>query len=324
LKVLVTGGYGFIGHNVVQQLEHLGHSVVIVDNCTNYDSIPWKELFSLQKERSQFIKTNANYRLDIESKVLNKVFQTHCPTIVIHLASFPRQKTVSADPIMGARTMIEGLVNLCELSREHKVTRFVNVSSSMVYGDFVENVPETALCNPQGQYGILKHAGEKIVQDCTAHGYFDHTIVRPSAVYGPRDVEDRVVAKFMLAAIRGETLNVNGSKEHLDFTYVEDAAAGIVGAALSENTANKTYNITRSQSRSLLEAAELAIKIAGKGNIVINPKNQNYPSRGSLNTFAAQRDFGFNPKIDIEEGFQRYYEYLTSSLYWSSKTVQQS
>ena len=123
----------------------------------------------------------------------------------------------------------------------------------------------------------------------------------------------------MLQAMRGETLKVNGSNETLDFTYVQDAADGFVAAALSDATVNRTYNITKSHSRTLLEAAELAVKIVGKGNIEVRGKDADFPSRGALNIDAARRDFGFDPKIDVEEGFQKYYDWLSTSPYWQSR-----
>jgi nucleoside-diphosphate-sugar epimerase len=237
------------------------------------------------------------------------------------MASFPRQKVVNANPAMGARTMMEGLMNLCESAKKHKVSKFLYISSSMVYGDFTDDVVEDYNCKPQGQYGIMKLSGEHIVKDYSRRNCFNHTIIRPSAVYGPLDVEDRVIAKFMLTAMRDGILKVNGANETLDFTYVEDAADGIVAAALSENTNNKTYNITKSHSRSLLDAANLAVKIAGKGTIEVKDKDADFPSRGALNIDAARRDFGYDPKVDVEEGFERYYGWLSNSPFWSSKTV---
>jgi nucleoside-diphosphate-sugar epimerase len=125
----------------------------------------------------------------------------------------------------------------------------------------------------------------------------------------------------MLTAMRDGTLKVNGASETLDFTYVEDAADGIVAAALSDNTHNKTYNITKSHSRSLLDAANLAVNIVGKGTIEVKDKDADFPSRGALNIDAARKDFGYDPKVDVEEGFQKYYEWLSSSPFWSQKTV---
>jgi UDP-glucose 4-epimerase len=164
----------------------------------------------------------------------------------------------------------------------------------------------------------MKLAGEWLVKDYARRTDMSYIIIRPSAVYGPLDVEDRVVAKFMLAAMRGETLKVNGANETLDFTYVDDAADGIVAAAVGSHR-NKTYNITKSHSTTLLEAAKLAVAIVSKGVIEVRDKDADFPSRGALNIDAAKRDLGFDPKVDINEGFQRYYEWLNNSVYWNNK-----
>jgi nucleoside-diphosphate-sugar epimerase len=134
-------------------------------------------------------------------------------------------------------------------------------------------------------------------------------------------VEDRVISKFLISAMRDQVIHVRGSDELLDFTYVDDTVAGVIGAALSDAAENSTYNITRGRSRSLLEAALLAVSTAGGGRIQILDPDQAFPSRGQLNITAAQRDFGFAPTVDIEQGLRFYYEWLNDSVYWSQKTV---
>jgi nucleoside-diphosphate-sugar epimerase len=189
----------------------------------------------------------------------------------------------------------------------------------MVYGNFSDDVTEDFDCQPQGQYGIMKYMGEKLVQDYTRRGCFDHVIIRPSAVYGELDVEDRVVSKFITQAIRGETLKIRGAGEVLDFTYVDDAAMGITQAALSDNTHGKIYNITRSaeQIRTLQEAAELIISIVGNGQYQVQDRDMAFPSRGRLNIERARTDFGYDPKINIEEGFKKYHAwYLQNPTLW--------
>ena len=320
MRILVTGGLGLIGHNIVNKLESLGHEITIVDNKTSYGLIPADELNYLMDERIKKIKTRDIFNADItDYYALDEIINDDKPEIIIHLASFPRQKVVNVNPRAGSRTMSEGLINLLELAKKHKVRRFVYISSSMVYGDFTDDVTEDAICKPQGQYGIMKLAGEWLVKDYTRSCNLEHTIIRPSAVYGPLDVEDRVISKFILSALRGQTLKVNGVNETLDFTYVDDAAEGIVAATLSENAINKTYNITKSHSRTLKYAAELAVKLAGKGSIEIKDKDADFPSRGSLNIAAARNDFNFDPKVDVEEGFKIYYDWIVNSPYWSKK-----
>jgi nucleoside-diphosphate-sugar epimerase len=321
MRFIVTGGAGFIGHNVVRQLEAQGHQCFIIDNCTNYGFVPKEELAYLKKERRNRIRSSVHH-IDIRNhEEVKNFFMTFGGGVsaVIHLASFPRQKVVGANPVWGSEVMSTALVNLLEETKRCRIPKFVYISSSMVYGDFTDDVHEDYNCKPQGQYGIMKLMGEHLVQDYTRRGCFDHTIIRPSAVYGEYDVEDRVVSKFMLSAMRGQILKVNGASETLDFTYVEDAAAGIVGSTLSENARNKTYNITKSHSWSLLDAANLAVTIAGKGFVEVRDKDADFPSRGALNIDAARADFGYDPQVDVEEGFRRYYEWFKASKFWQSK-----
>ena len=320
-KILVTGGLGLIGHNIVQRLEAQGHEVAITDIRTNYGLVPQEELDYLLTERRKKIQTDRIHAVDIADRDgIDWLVNHYKPDTILHLASFPRQKVVSVNPQVGSRTMSEGLLNLLEAAKKHAVGKFVYISSSMVYGDFDNDVTEDAECRPQGQYGIMKLAGEWLVRDYARRTDMSYMIIRPSAVYGPLDVEDRVISKFILTAMRGGTIKVNGANETLDFTYVDDAADGIVAATVSEHK-NKTYNITKSHSKTLLEAAQLAVAIVGQGTIEVRDKDADFPSRGALNIDAARQDLGFDPKVDIDEGFQIYYEWLKDSVYWSQKAV---
>lgn len=321
MKILVTGGLGLIGHNVVQRLQARGEEVAIIDTRTTYGIIPQDELDYLMEERLKKINNHPVYNTDITNAgPLDYVIEQEKPDVIIHMASFPRQKVVNANPAWGARVMIEGLTNICESAKKHKVERVVYISSSMVYGNFEDQVEEDYGCRPIGQYGIMKLTGEDLVKDYHRKDAFDYAIIRPSAVYGPLDVEDRVVAKFMLQAMRGETLRVNGASETLDFTYVDDAADGIVAAATRIMARNNTYNITKSHSVSLLGAAEMIVKIVGKGEIEVKDKDVDFPSRGALCIDRAKVILGYDPKVDVEQGFQKYYEWLSQSSYWSAKT----
>jgi len=324
MKILVTGGLGLIGHNVVKRLQDQSHTVSIVDNQTTYGIIPRAELDYLMRERLKKLKQAPLHlytRNICDRESINDIFEIEQPDVVIHMASFPRQKVVNANPAWGASVIMEGLINILESAKKHRVRRVVYISSSMVYGDFEDDVTEDAVCKPQGQYGIMKLAGEDLVKDYTRRGCFDYVILRPSAVYGPLDVEDRVVSKFMLTAMQGGVLRVNGANETLDFTYVDDAADGVVAAALVPAAANQTFNITKSHSVSLSQAAEMIVKIAANGTIELRDKDADFPSRGALNIDRARAVLGYDPKIDVAEGFDNYHAWFKSSLYWAPKTV---
>jgi nucleoside-diphosphate-sugar epimerase len=321
MKILVTGAAGFIGHNVVRFLEKQDHEIFGLDNRTNYGFIPQDEAEYLFKERARRVHTfpmvgDIRDNDDVQQRVGMFGIKT-----IVHLASFPRQKVVEQNPALASEVMSTGLINLLEAARTHQIKRFVYISSSMVYGDFDSDVTEDAQCNPVGQYGIMKYMGEQLVKDYARRYGFEYVIIRPSAVYGEYDVEDRVVSKFMLGAMRGETLKVKGAGEVLDFTYVEDAAMGIAQAATSPRAANKIYNITRSSEKvyTLKDAAELAIAIAGRGQIEIQDRDLSFPKRGRLNIERAVNDFNYSPTVNVEEGFRRYYDWFQKSYYWQQR-----
>ena len=315
MKIMVTGGAGFIGHNVVNKLEKIGHECLVLDNFTDYGIIPPKELDSLHGERKKYYKAPIHYVdirnfIDVEWAIIE--FQ---PEIIIHLAGFPRQKFINLCPKLAADTMIGGLVGLLECAKKYGVRRFVYVSSSMVYGDFMEPVREFSPTNPVGQYGIFKLAGEMLTRDYAYRTAMEYIIIRPSSVYGPRDIKDRVINKFFIAAMKGKPLQVEGINETLDMTYIDDAVMGIVEASLNLKHFNTVYNITRSVSHTLKEAAELIIQIVGNGAIEIKAKDKDMPSRGRLSIDKAQWELGYTPKIDIEEGFQKCYEWIKNTVY---------
>jgi nucleoside-diphosphate-sugar epimerase len=321
MRFLVTGGAGFIGHNVVRYLEQMGHECIILDRITDYGFVDKKELEYLKRERLKRIHASIHH-IDLRDHAAVKTMMGSFEFGgVIHLASFPRQKVFAKNPVWGAEVMGTGLINLLEWTRAYQIPKFVYVSSSMVYGNFRDGVREDAECQPTGQYGIMKYMGEKLVEDYASRGAFDYTIVRPSAVYGELDVEDRVVSKFMLAAMRDQTITVRGANESLDFTHVDDIAQGIALAAVKSEANSNTYNMTRCASKqiTLLDAAALCIKIAGRGKIDIQDKDPNFPSRGRLNIDRAKQELGYNPIVNVKEGFRRYHKWFQESAYWQQK-----
>ena len=310
MKIMVTGGLGFIGHHLVQHLCHLGHQVSIIDNVTDYGSVNSAEVGRLVSSRLKTIpKSVIIYRADINDYAdFQSIFNVNSYDVVIHLASFPRQKTVSKNPALAARTMIEGNINLLQTCSN--VGKFIFVSSSMVYGDFSGSVTEDSPCNPKGQYGILKFAGENLVKDWSSKMSVPYTIIRPSAVYGSNDISDRIVPKFLSAANDNKTLNVNGKDESIDFTYISDLVSGIALATEKKESENQTFNMTRGFARTIYDAAQISTAIAGGGEIKMNNPDDSYPSRGTLDINKAKSLLGYNPTVDIEIGLEKTYNYL--------------
>jgi len=309
MKILVTGGLGFIGHEVVKLLSP-DHSIMVIDSMTNYNFIPLNQMMSLFQVRQSDLRNQVpTRRIDIRDRgTVQKCVDDFQPDVIIHLASYPRQKVVQENPSVASEVMSTGLINLLEAGKG-TISKFVYVSSSMVYGDFDDMVTEKQECNPRGQYAIMKYAGEKLTADYKKH--FDYTIIRPSAVYGPRDVEDRVLSKFVMGALRGEVLKVKGASEVLDFTYSTDTAQGIALAA-TKTCKYDIYNITRCETKpiTLEKAALTAISLVGQGSLELLDRDLDFPSRGRLDTTRAIRDLGFNPTVNFIDGCQQYVDWM--------------
>ncbi len=325
-KVLVTGGLGFIGHKVVEKLQKANYKVEIVDALTTYGLLDKEELEYLYNERLKLLHEDTQiHKMDIaEIDAMDAVFQQFKPDYVMHLASFPNEKLTKENPVEAAHTMCQGLATVLDNCVRHKIKRIMYTSSSMVLGSFNDDtspdgVTEFHNTDPQGSYAIWKRAGEQIVKQCNRESDLDYVIVRPSAVYGPLDNGNRVIAKFIVNAMRNQKLSVHGVKEKLDFTYVDDLADGMINSMLKGKTG--IYNLTRGKSVTINDAARTVTKIIGKGSVSIKEKDRDQPSRGTLNIDKAKKDFKFDPRIDVEEGIKLYYEWIKDSVYWSPKTV---
>ena len=314
-KILLTGGLGFIGHTIVRKLEDTEHTPVIIDNRSDYcGAIDHNELETLITERKALFKTEVtDYNVDIvDGMRLDNIIEDERPDVIIHLAAFPRAKVVIHNPQVGCDVILKGLLNLLESCRKHNVKRFVFISSSMIYGDFEQDGNlETASTNPIEPYGIMKLCAENLVRNYNRLYGLEYSIVRPSAVYGPYDVVDRVLSKFIVKAKADETMSINGEGLALDFSYVDDVADGMILCATHPKAANETFNITRSIARTLVDAGNIIIdETNSNSELIVSENDGKYPKRGALDISKARDLLGFNPTVNIEEGLKQYIDSL--------------
>jgi nucleoside-diphosphate-sugar epimerase len=235
MKILVTGGKGFIGSKIVEMLCK-EHSVTVVDNHDTYGIIAKDKLQKLFQWRTR--NWNPDKVSVVHGDILDrgtclKAFSYH-PDIVIHLATYPRAKIVENDPIHGVPKVIDTTVNVLWHCAKFGVRKVIYISSSMVYGDFVDGTKEDSKTKPINIYGEAKLTGERLTKLYAKSEGLNYVVVRPSGVYGPGDLPDRVVSKFFEKAISNDTITLHDGNNKVDFTYRDDAADGIVKAALSQ------------------------------------------------------------------------------------------
>ena len=182
----------------------------------------------------------------------------------------------------------------------------------MIYGDFDQECnPETASTNPIEPYGIMKLCAENLVRNYNRLYGLEYSIVRPSAVYGPYDVVDRVLSKFIVKAKANKTMSINGEGLALDFSYVDDVADGMILCATHPNAKNETFNITRGVARTLVDAGNIIIsETNSNSDLIVNENDGKYPKRGTLDISKAKDLLGFNPMVNLEEGLAQYIKSL--------------
>ena len=315
MKILVTGGKGFIGSKIVEMLSK-DHKVTVVDNHDTYGIMTKEDLHKLLQWRTRNWKAENVSVIDgdiLDRLVCLKAF-SHNPEIVIHLATYPRAKIVDEDPIVGIPKVINTTTNLLWHSEKWNVKKFVYVSSSMVYGDFVDGTKEDASTKPKNIYGEAKLTGERMVKLFAKRDGLNYNIIRPSGVYGPGDMPDRVVSKFFAKAMKNETITLHNGNNKVDFTYRQDAARGIVLAALS-SVANVSFNITAGNATSLRTLAETIIEITGSESDIEDIGNHKlYPMRGTLDISRAKDLLDYEPEFSLKQGLDSYYDWLQNKI----------
>ena len=315
MNILVTGGAGFIGSHIARELLEEGHKVFIYDSFVQYISPLASNYqkcletrFAGIKDHVEIIRGDTRDKMDVRSCILKTK-----PEIIIHMAALPLADLSNTHTEEALGTIISGTVNILDIIREVDfVKRFVYTSSSMVYGDFEsEPVHEDHSKRPKDVYGGAKLAGEIMTQAYGRRFDIEYAIVRPSAVYGPTDVNLRVSQIFLENAIAGKELVLYDSgKSRLDFTFVKDCAHGIILVAHSKNAANEVFNITCGEGRSLKELADILKQYFPDLRMRIEESSQVFrPKRGALDITRARTLLGYNPRYSLEEGIREYMEY---------------
>jgi len=320
-NVLITGGLGFIGTALAKKIieKKIAKKCILVDNFGGYINPLLNNFYDYRKKRLEKIPKNKFIieRLDTNNfKALYQVIKKYNPEIIFHTAALPLAKITNVNADEAKQGSVDSTINLIDSirmmkSKYFKKLRFVYISSSMVYGDFKKKiVKEDDYKNPKDAYGIMKYSGEIITEGLCKLYNIPYTIIRPSAVYGPMDMNRRVTQIFIEAAIKGEKITVEGSNEKLDFTYIDDLVDGLILAATKFQGINEIFNITCGKGRKLIDFANILKKYFKNLEIKIKPRDKTKPSRGTLSIEKARKKLGYKPKIKIETGIKNYLDFL--------------
>ena len=308
MKILVLGGHGFIGSHTCAVLKSQGHTIGVVDCYHQYYTFPDTEYFSVLSQRKDIANNDKTYVGKIEDAFfMNSVFEDFKPDRVIHLATYPNAKMVARNVADATNNMITATAIVLDLCVKYKIERFVFSSSSMAYGEFNGQTPdETVACNPNTLYGSYKHQGERMCEIWHREHGLEYVIMRPSALYGTRDMVVRVISQMTVSALKTGTIQVQGPDNKLDFSWVEDVADAFARAIVMPEAKNQIFNCTKGRGRKIIEAAELVKQYLNQGEIQTKPHDPFYPNRDTLNSDKIKSMLNWKPKIDIEQGIEKY------------------
>jgi len=307
MNILVTGGAGFIGSHLADRLIQLGHKVIIIDNLSNGEK-------GNINPRSQF------YEMDINDKGITQIFEKHRPVYLFHLAAQIDVRKSVASPTFDARTNIMGTLNLLSNSNKFGVKKFIFSSSGgVIYGNTEEAATEETSPNPISPYGVAKLAGEGYIKCFSEWENLNYTILRYANVYGPRQNpkgEAGVISIFIGQIARNEKSFLYGSgKLERDYVFVSDVVEANT-ACLNESdnsNRNKIYNIGTGIATNVDDLyTKISHIIKRENEKEFAPKRPGELEKNLLNITKAKKELGWQPKVSLEQGLKRTYEWFVS------------
>jgi UDP-glucuronate 4-epimerase len=306
MKILVTGGAGFIGAHVAQNLIARGDEVVIIDDFNDRYNPQLKE------ERLRHLVDPAVpvIRADIRDRaIVDKLFQDHAVDRVIHLAAWAAVQTSITNPYVYTSVNVDGTVNLLEAARQHNVQNFVFASSSSVYGGRVD-VPFREgdnVTNPMSPYAATKVAGEILC--ATWHNLYAMpiTCLRFFTVYGPWGRPEMAVFSFTEAIRHGQPIHMRGRNTSRDFTYVDDITAGVIAAIDKPQKNFSVFNLGHHEAVPLPRLIQAIEKNLGEQATIeeVPLPVGDLPQTLADISLAAEK-LAYNPTVSIEEGVANF------------------
>jgi UDP-glucose 4-epimerase len=303
--VLVTGGGGFIGSNLVRALLERGDAVRVLDNFStgNRANLAGLDVDVVEGELRSYERVHAAVR-DAE--------------VVFHLGALGSVPRSVQDPLTSSAVNVEGTLNVLLAARDSGVRRVVFSSSTSVYGTSRERpTPETSPPDPISPYGVAKLAAERYcVSFSRVYESFETVVLRYFNVFGPRQSPlsqyAAVVPLFISAIAAGEPITIHGDGEQSrDFTYVANVVDATLAAAEAADASGRIFNVAGGRPASVNEVADTIGEILGKPVEKVHAPGRAGDIRDSWADLSAAREvLGFDPRVTLEDGLRLTVEAL--------------
>lgn len=314
--ILIIGGAGFIGSKLAQVLKESGHKVVILDNFIQYSSpldINYSSVLAYRKQLldgCEIIRGDATVVFD-----LMKVIERYKPDRIVHLAAVTRADINDDTMTNSILSTLLPISHIVQLIGKNPIKRFLYVSSSYVYGDFKYSpCDENHVLEPTSTYGCTKLSAEVFTRALGKRFDVPNTIVRLIAAYGPGDVNGKLSMQNIKKAIDTGEIPVLGSFDELsDYTYIDDAANGLMNALFAEETVGETLNISSGQGVAIGELINIFNNIGYDVKPKVSLVLKSRPKRGYLSIEKAKNIINYQPKVSLKDGLLKCLEFIKAN-----------
>ena len=308
-KILITGGAGFLGSHLAEQLLNTGHDVLVVDNFFTGTKQNLSHLMS--NPNLEIMRHDVTFPLYVE---VNQIYNLACPASPVHY---------QFDPVQTTKTSVHGAINMLGLAKRTRA-RILQASTSEVYGDpEVHPQPEEywGRVNPIGIrscYDEGKRCAETLFFDYHRQHQTDIKVVRIFNTYGPRmhPNDGRVVSNFIVQALQGNDITIYGDgSQTRSFCYVDDLIEAMIKMMATDRSFTGPVNIGNPGEFTMLELAELVLRLSGsKSKLVYQALPSDDPKQRQPNIELAKQKLGWEPKVRLEDGLQETIAYFKKLL----------
>ena len=308
-KILITGGAGFLGSHLAEQLLNTGHDVLVVDNFFTGTKQNLAHLMS--NPNLEIMRHDVTFPLYVE---VNQIYNLACPASPVHY---------QFDPVQTTKTSVHGAINMLGLAKRTRA-RILQASTSEVYGDpEVHPQPEEywGRVNPIGIrscYDEGKRCAETLFFDYHRQHQTDIKVVRIFNTYGPRmhPNDGRVVSNFIVQALQGNDITIYGDgSQTRSFCYVDDLIDAMIKMMATDRSFTGPVNIGNPGEFTMLELAELVLRLAGsKSKLVYQALPSDDPKQRQPNIELAKQKLDWKPKVGLEDGLKETIAYFKKLL----------
>ncbi len=316
MRILVTGGAGFIGSNFVHYLlkKNPKHVIVVLDKLTYAGR---KENLEDVLDKITFVKGDITMREDVQNAaencecIVNFAAETHVDRSIIQAGTF-------------VLTDVLGVYNLLEVAREKKISKFIHVSTDEVYGHILKgSFKETDILNPRNPYSASKASGELLCRAYFETHHLPVTITRSSNNYGPRQHPEKLIPKTIINAFLNKPIPVYGNGKNVrDWLYVEDNCSAI-DIVMQKGQPGEVYNIGGEQEHENIHVVKTILKLTGKPESLISfvTDRPGHDLRYSLNIEKIEK-LGWRPATKFSEGIEKTVEWYRAKEEWWMPVVE--